>query len=363
MSKKRVVYLFGAGASQGEVSISNDNIKILTFDIAEGIHKRIENDKLKGLDDVRDELLSEDVDVEQLITLYESTGSVKHYAIARKLKNLFRIEVLERIGKLPQPYEPVLFSALIDMYEIKDFDEQIMGILTLNYDEFAENAVQRIKKNIDYGIDVVNKHSDYTYKNGETIPILKLHGSFNWKNEFPISIVNHKKIKRTDDVLWIPPGVLKRKENYPFSLLWGKAKELLNCDILRVIGCSLSRNDWELISLLYTTQKFNTQKKQYSIELIDYYDVGEKKKKDYPYLNIRTILDIQIFRDYIINSYFPRLKNKSKLPKSVNEYTSTSNIKINIFKEWLYANVESIKGSTLSTKTDSGMFEKYISSI
>ena len=62
----------------------------------------------------------------------------------------------------------------------------------------------------------------------------------------------------SSNTLWIPPGVDKKRENYPFNYLWGQAVEnLLECDVLRVIGCSLSRNDWGMIPILYTIQRFN----------------------------------------------------------------------------------------------------------
>ena len=46
------------------------------------------------------------------------------------------------------------------------------------------------------------------------------------------------------------------------DLIWDKARELLDCDVLRIIGSSLSMNDWELVSLVHTTQKLRKSKRR-----------------------------------------------------------------------------------------------------
>ena len=73
----------------------------------------------------------------------------------------------------------------------------------------------------------------------------------------------------------------EERTEYPFNILWGKAQELLDCDILRIIGCSLNRNDWHLVSLLYITQKLNTNKKEFIIELINSRDGCKRIKRNY----------------------------------------------------------------------------------
>ena len=83
-----------------------------------------------------------------------------------------------------------------------------------------------------------------------------------FSNRRPIRVKSMTSLNKKDNALWIPPGVDKRTEYYPFNLLWGKAKEfLMNCDILRIVGCSLNRNDWALIPILYIIQKFNDNRK------------------------------------------------------------------------------------------------------
>jgi hypothetical protein len=356
--RKRIVYLFGAGATHGEIKLHDETINILMPNIREGMLEKIDKRKIKNLSEVKNELSNEKTDVEHLITLYESTGIRKHDIIAKKLKQLFREEIQEKIMKLGDNFVPKLLSALIDMHEIAGLDEKLIGILTLNYEDLVEKAVQEVKGEIDYSIRMKEKHSNLTLGN-VSYPILKLHGSFNWKNEFPITLTDDKKIG-PDDVLWIPPGVEKKKERYPFSIIWGRAKEILDCDILRIIGCSLSRNDWQLISLLYTTQRLNINKKEYIIELINYSNQGGMIKDNYPYLRFRIISEIKEIREYLIKSYSLKDKEERKSSKALNDLLDSSNQKINIFDTWLKAKGESLKNQSIPITTTIGLFEAYI---
>jgi hypothetical protein len=194
------------------------------------------------------------------------------------------------------------------------------------------------------------------------VPLLKLHGSFNWKNEYPIAIVSD--IEDEEDVLWIPPGVVKRREDYPFSLIWGRARELMECDILRIIGCSLSRNDWELVSLLYTTQRLRSDGKQYILELIDYPEQCKDIIDRYKYMNIQTILDIPEVLSYLIREYFPHRAGQPITEAILTELRENITPgKFNVFEIWLRAKGEQLvdKGIQLTTDENS-YFEEFIKS-
>lgn len=93
---KKVVYLFGTGASQAEISLFDDTIKILMRDIKDSMLKKIDEDKIETLYAVKNELSDEHADVEQLITLYESTGIYEHSIISKELKKLFWEAIEER---------------------------------------------------------------------------------------------------------------------------------------------------------------------------------------------------------------------------------------------------------------------------
>ena len=75
-------------------------------------------------------------------------------------------------------------------------------------------------------------------------PLLKLHGSFNWRNQ---------EIRgRPRRIEIIPLGSNKNYLHAPYAFIWNRALEILiECDALRVIGCSLSQNDAHLIDLLF----------------------------------------------------------------------------------------------------------------
>ena len=356
----KVVYLFGAGATQAEISLRDDTIRLLMKDIRDGMLSKIDKEKIKELQYVKNELADENSDVEHLLTLYESTGISEHDTIAKKLKELFMREIQERVGKLGKEYTPRLLSALIDMHNVPALNEELKGIITLNYEELLERAFQDVKGGINYSISMNCLHDHLTF--GKDVePILKLYGSFNWKNEFPISLTDEDKIKRPEEVLWIPPGVEKRRERYPFSILWGRAREILDCDILRVIGCSLNRNDWQLIALLYTTQKLTAHKKVYLIELIDYHDKGVEVRDSYTYLSFRLISDIKEIRDSLKKSYFKEIKEEGKLSKAIESLLS--NPKINIFDTWLRAKGEYLKDNNIAISTKGRFFENYINEV
>ena len=356
---KKVVYLFGTGASQAEINLYDDTIKILMRDIKEGMLTKIDKKKITKLKDVKNELLNEHADVEQLITLYESTGIHKHNIIARELKKLFWEEIEERINKLGIGYIPKLLSALIDMHEIPGVGEVLTGVLTLNYEDLIEKAICEVKGEVDYSIKMNENHSHLDV-GSLSYPLLKLHGSFNWRNEFPITLTDDRRIKKSEDVLWIPPGVEKRRERYPFSILWDRARELLDCDILRIVGCSLSRNDWHLVSLLYTTQKLNTVNKPYVIELINYSDTGKAIAERYPYLRFDNITENIDVQEFLISSYSLKHDEGDKLSKAIEEFLSSSNKELNVFDIWLKAKGEALKNRDISISTPKRIFENYI---
>jgi hypothetical protein len=339
---KKVVYLFGTGASQAEINLFDDTIRILMRDIKDGMLSKIIKKKIRVLNEVKNELAAEHADVEQLISLYESTGIYKHTIIAMELKKLFWEEIEERINKLGNGHIPILLSALVDMHEIPELGEELTGILTLNYEDLIEKAIQEVKGKVDYSIKVNENHS-YLDVGSLSYPLLKLHGSFNWRNEFPITL---SKIKKSEDVLWIPPGVEKRRKRYPFSILWDRARE------------SISRNDWHLVSLLYTTQKLKTTKKPYDIELINYFDTGKEIENNYPYLSFRNVSQIPEVRDYMTSSYSLKHKEEDKLSKAIEELLSSRNL--NVFDIWLKAKGEVLKNQDISISTQKSIFENYI---
>jgi hypothetical protein len=360
---KKVVYLFGSGATQAEANLIDERVRLRMDNIKDGILDKIEKRGIQELVDIKNELVGENVDIEQLITLYESSSSSKYKKVAIKLRELFRDEILEQIKKLDSgsyatsgKFTPILCSALIDMHQIKGIDESLCGILTLNYEDMIERAAHSIKGGINYSLNFSESTKSYIRLRKKGILLLKLHGSFNWINEFPVSIQDN--IEKEEDVLWIPPGVEKHNEMYPFNVIWGKARELLNCETLRVIGCSLSRNEWHLVSMLYTTQKLNRNKKGYSIEIISPPVTGDEIQKMYPHLQIKKIYEIKEVRDFVYRSLY-RLGSKKRAAmddKTISEYLLNKNI----FEIWLRAKGEDLISRGFSLNTRKNVFRDYV---
>ena len=148
------------------------------------------------------------------------------------------------------------------------------------------------------------------------IPLLKLHGSFSWKN---------KKIrgrKRTIEI--IPLGSTKNYIHPPYGCIWNQALEtLIGCDTLRVIGCSLSQNDFHLIDLLFKAHL--ERDTAFDIEIIASEVVGEAIRRNYGFF--RSIKVLTEIKDNLIPEKTP----------------------INPFKTWLrYKSLALLSGEELS---------------
>ncbi|MEK6780993.1 MAG: hypothetical protein AABY93_04775 [Bacteroidota bacterium] len=331
-SKKRIIYLFGSGATHATINAIDLTKNLLTSDIRDKIREKEFSIKDKEIPtDVWNELMDAKVDIEHLISILETNY---HYHSAQIIRKQYHEAILnlskEVIANINKPkFKPNLYSILFDLHKVKKLKEQVTSIFTLNYEDLLEKS---LKAHLDIEADylIASKKSS---RLSTKIPVLKLHGSFNWLNIRPILVGNAHKIKESE-ALWIPPGVDKKRENYPFNFLWGRAFSFLTeCDILRVIGCSLSRNDWGLIPMIYTAMRLTKVKPSFEIEIIDFFDKGKKIKESYPYLNIKNIIEIPEFEKYI-RDYFT-IDESLPIPSYAKDYISSENTKLNIFELWL----------------------------
>ena len=230
--------------------------------------------------------VDENTDVEHLITFLDDVPSVRHREFAEEMRKAFESVLREklRVVKEDAQTDPIeLYEVLLDMHNIIEFPEVLHGIITINYDEYIETAIENVFDGpADFGIRV-----DPPVQQGDRPKLLKLHGSFGWKDTWPIS-----RGYTPDATLWIPPGINKAKQAYPFNVLWGSAREMLACDVLRVVGCRLGPNDWDLISLLFTMRHAGLDQRP-QIEIIDAPIHANRLKEDFPYLDVRSILDLE----------------------------------------------------------------------
>lgn len=324
---KQIVYLLGAGATQAEVAHQGAKVNLLMKGISSDILSRANTDRKLNL---RDEL-----DIEKLISLLAATGIDEYKREAESLRKAYFEVILEGLTKAGILDNPELAMGLFEMHNnalFKKKIETLSGIISLNHDNLFQVASQNIYKCINLGFKFESDSAHFLPGSNKKAPrIIQLHGSFNWLNSLPINVSLLTYHSRYDkDMLWIPPTILKESKDYPYNKLMALAYEILlrKCNILRIIGCSLSQNDWNIISLIFNAQynQYRNDKTCFKIELL----MDEKKCqeiiKEYSYL--RNIFPISQLKD----GYFDEYKDPDKISK-----TSELN---NPFKYWLITKVQ-----------------------
>jgi len=304
---KKIVYLFGAGATQAEINYQSKKINLLMRDnqstgllgVCSRIMKAIRKDRqLQWLYEATKS--TSQIDIEQLISLLEEINLEKSKRAADKLRNLYYKDILENLNKTKIINKPKLAMSLLELHKNKILKEKelLSGIICLNHDYLVETACNKIYKGINLGVAFTSKIYNY---NENAPKIIKLYGSFNWLSGKKIRIIDAVPSKLHRELLWLPPTIAKETKIYPFNKLLGIAYELLmlECDVLRVVGCSLSQNDWRVISLLFKTQCIRRDK-CFDIELIQEQKEGQNTKQRLGYLrNMKTIAELEGgFTDY-----------------------------------------------------------------
>lgn len=220
------------------------------------------------------------LNIELLISLIENSKIDKWDYKSRRLKELVRKDIetiLKKNGRIKKFY---LHKALLELHKNKKTKtkEELIGIISLNYDEVLDRAYKKYYGEPNYCFSLEEGGSS------KNIPLLKLHGSFNW---------DKVKIRgRSKTIEIIPLGANKNYLHAPYNYIWSRAMEILTkCDILRVIGCSLSQNDLHLIDLLF---KAHLEKGDaFLIEIIGRNSTGEEIQKNYGFFpGIKTLTQI-----------------------------------------------------------------------
>ncbi len=290
-SLTKVVYLLGAGASHACVSHVGCPHGILMKHLGQPLTEKLRTLLQDGyldddsLNNLVNSVIDETTDFEQVITFLGEAPSEIHRRFANEMKSAFEAVLRSQLQRIRTEIkdDPIeLYKVLIDLYNIEEFPEKLEGIITINYDEYIEKAIEQVSTcSIDFGFRVQPSNPN-TLK----LRLLKLHGSFGWQDTWPTA-----RGCDGNSTLWIPPGIQKAKQAYPFNVLWGLAREMLSCNVLRIIGCRLGPNDWDLISLLFTMRHVNYEERP-RIEVIDAPSHVEDLKQTYPYLELRSILEV-----------------------------------------------------------------------
>lgn len=306
----KVVYLFGAGATQAEVSYDGPgNVSLLmgdTNDFPNGIATAV-LDRLgpKGESFKADK----NPDIEKLISLLTASGVDDHLSTAEEMRQYYFEEICTRLVNAITVERPTLAIALLEMHRNETFQsevESLSGIITTNHDGLLQAAFMNAFGAVDLGFPFASS-TDIFSSNGKPIPpLLELHGSFTWSFGLPLKItLLSKSSSYSRDASWIPPTVLKESKHYPFNKLTALAYELLtkHCDVLRVIGSSLTQNDWNILSLIFNAQRHNMflGSEPFPIEMIMPYRDGLAIAKNSTYL--KNILPIRSLKDGDFSPY------------------------------------------------------------
>jgi hypothetical protein len=257
MPAKKIVYLFGAGATHAEI-MNLENSPNATYRekyglLISNVSKRVMNKAQRKVWFKNEEhiLASKQgsLNIELFISLLESNNMPIDKI--NYLKNLVENDIENILNERKTQF--YLHKALLELHNLVEDQEELLGLISVNYDVILDEAYEYLLK--------YDREYCFTSECSDRIPLLKLHGSFNWKN---ISIYN-----RAVTIPIIPLGINKNYLTPPYNFIWGQAYELLvNCDILRVIGCSLNQNDIGLIDLLFKAH--NQRRSSIEIQIIDF---------------------------------------------------------------------------------------------
>ena len=366
----RVVYLLGAGATQGCIAHLGSRHSLVMSGLTAPIFKelqRLADEKYRGHSGIRrlvnDVMLPESgLDIEQLITFLDDSPTLAYREFSSELREVFSSVLIGRLADVEQELgasRSRLYAALVDMYDVEGFNETLGGFLTLNYDVFLEHAIDyHLELHVDYGISRTEVGPGDATSLDRAIKVLKMHGSLGWSQEWPI------KAELSDSPgIWIPPGLRKSKNDYPFNAIWGLARELLDCDILRIVGCNLGPNDWDLVSLLFSTRHTHATAPPYRIEVISEYQTVHRIRELFPYLEVLWLPDLPRVGKQIVGELLgAKPRRFAELPKNLQkEVISKARRSItNPFSYWLVQMGEAMTTDVPSLATTSGVFEQFI---
>ena len=301
---KRVVYLFGAGATHAELTVvvpnltSEDKVQrklgLLMSHVSARVMKevRLRPDFLKNLEFLEPPRGPESIEpatgvpgalnIELLISLIENGKIPQWDKKTRLLKRLVQRDIEARLTRWRKE-RFYLHKALLELHEhpAVQVAEQLVGIISLNYDNVLDEAYREFHGNPNYCLSL-----DEEARSRKEIPLLKLHGSFNWRKG-----VRMRGQSRGVDI--IPLGSNKNYLDAPYNFIWTRALEvLIDCDILRAVGCSLSQNDTHLVDLLFKAHlgKTAARMKAFEIEIICGERAGKEIRDNYGFFpNIKTL--------------------------------------------------------------------------
>ncbi|HET9307872.1 MAG TPA: hypothetical protein VFO46_17785 [Candidatus Sulfotelmatobacter sp.] len=281
----KIVYLFGAGATHAELQnlapVLAEEQGLLVSHVSSRVIERARREPgyIKDVDTVSD--TSGSLNIELLISLIENSKIRGWEHKTRRLKDLVKRDI-ESVLTAPRTSRFYLHKALFELHEHQAIrkKEELTGLISLNYDNVLDSAYKEYYGRPRYCFSL---DTDQAVMAG--IPLLKLHGSFSWKNQ------TIRGRQRTIEI--IPLGSTKNYIHPPYGCIWNQAFEtLVGCDTLRVIGCSLSPNDFHLIDLLFKAHL--ERGKAFELEIIASDKVGDDIRRTYGFFpGISSLTEIK----------------------------------------------------------------------
>jgi hypothetical protein len=286
---QKVVYLFGAGATHAELTNIQKDLSenffekrgLLIDHVSRRVIQKARDNKryMKNIDMVSAPTGSPNIEL--LITLIESSRVKDSEWKTHYLKRLVKNDITSILTKSKRS-RFYLHRALLELHKQSEMEknEKLLGLVSLNYDNVLDEAYKVV-----YGQRPIYYHTLTEVAQYESIPLLKLHGSFNWIN------VPVRGRRRSFEI--IPLGANKNYWHVPYNYIWSKALEIVTqCDILRVVGCSLSPNDIHLIDLLFKAHL--ERGAAFEIQIISKDEDADNIRRRYGFLsNIKRLSEIE----------------------------------------------------------------------
>ena len=279
----KVVYLLGAGATHAEIQNIDPDLAaksgLLVRDLSARVIEKARRNKQYLEDVAAVSGTSGSLNIELLISLIETSKVPNWGEKTQRLKDLVRKDI-QKILSTALTQRFCLHRALFELHAqpAAQRKEMLVGLISLNYDGVLDSAYEE-----QYGPPRYCFTLDEPL-GANDIPLLKLHGSFNWQDQ----VIRGR--KRTIDI--IPLGSTKSYIHPPYGCIWNQALEtLIGCDTLRVIGCALSQNDFHLIDLLFKAHL--ERGKPFDIEIIASEETGTQIRNNYGFFRgIKTLTQI-----------------------------------------------------------------------
>src|SRR5713226_1205375 len=284
--EKRIVYLFGAGATQAELDNLDPTLRekgqgLLISDVSRRVIEKASRVKSYLRDVEMVSATSGSLNIELLISLLENSKIHGWESKTQLLKSWVQKDI-ESILPKSRSRRFYLHKALFEFhkYKGKKREEKLFGLISLNYDDVLDQAYEHYYGEPNYCFSL-----EQNTASSKLVPLLKLHGSFNW------SMQEIRGRERSIEI--IPLGSNKTYLHAPYGFIWNRAMEILiECDILRVVGCSLSQNDIHLIDLLFKAHLERGE--AFEIEIIGPQPTGDQIKWNYGFFHkIKTLREVE----------------------------------------------------------------------